>query len=97
MMGKGGYTYILTNKPFGILYVGVTADIAQRITQHRDGHGSAFVRKWQLRRLVLVEPHSTIEEAIAREKALKNWLRVWKLRLITESNPNWDDLSEHLA
>ena len=96
-MEKGGYTYILTNKPFGILYVGVTADIAQRMTQHRDSHGSAFVRKWQLHRLVLIEPHSTIEEAIAREKALKNWLRVWKLHLITENNPNWDDLSEHLA
>ena len=45
---------------------------------------------------MLIEPHATIEEAIAREKALKNWNRVWKLRLIAETNPNWDDLGETL-
>jgi putative endonuclease len=93
-MVKGGYTYILTNKPFGILYGGVTADLPARITAHRKGQGSSFVRKWQLHRLVLIEAHDRIEEAIAREKALKNWNRIWKLRLISESNPNWNDLFE---
>jgi putative endonuclease len=92
----GGYTYIVTNKPFGILYIGVTADIAERITAHREGRGSAFCRKWDLKRLVLIEPHPTIEEAISREKALKNWSRAWKLRLIAETNPEWDDLFETL-
>jgi putative endonuclease len=93
---RGGYTYIVTNRPFGILYVGVTANIAERIFSHRQGRGSAFCRKWDLRRLVLVEPHATIEEAIIREKALKNWTRAWKLRLIAETNPQWLDLSETL-
>ena len=91
---SGGYTYILTNKPFGILYIGVTADLASRMALHRSGQGSLFVKKWQLRRLVLIEAHDRIDDAIAREKALKNWNRVWKLRLISESNPNWDDLFE---
>lgn len=94
---KGGYTYILTNKPMGILYIGVTADLAARLEQHRLGLGSKFAKQWQLRRLVLAEPHSTIEEAIAREKALKEWKRVWKLRLISEVNPNWDDLAEQFV
>lgn len=93
---KGGYTYILTNKPFGILYIGVTADLAAHMILHRSGQGSLFVKRWQLRRLVLIEPHDRIEDAIAREKALKNWNRVWKLRLISEANPNWGDLFDTL-
>ena len=93
---KGGYTYIMTNKPFGVLYVGVTSDIAARVLAHRDGRGSTFVRKWGCTRLVLVETHDAIEEAIAREKALKNWNRTWKLQLIAEVNPNWDDLWDTL-
>ena len=92
----GGWTYILTNKPFGVLYVGVTADIAARMMAHRDGRGSDFVRRFNCTRLVLVEPHATIDEAIAREKALKNWRRDWKLRLIADTNPEWDDLFERL-
>ena len=67
---EGGFTYILTNKPRGVLYIGVTADIAGRIMQHR-GKGSAFARRYGLDRLVLIEHHSTIDEAIAREKAMK--------------------------
>ena len=93
---KDGYTYILTNKPFGILYIGVTADLAARMIAHRSGEGSKFVRKWQLHRLVMIEAHDRIDDAIAREKALKNWNRVWKLRLIADVNPNWDDLFDTL-
>ena len=93
---KGGFTYILTNKPFGVLYVGVTADLPQRLTAHREGRGSVFARKWGCDRLVLVEPHATIEEAIVREKALKRWKRVWKLRLISEVNPEWRDLWDEI-
>jgi putative endonuclease len=91
---RGGYTYIVTNKPFGILYTGVTADLAARILAHREGRGSKFAAKWDCKRLVLVEPHDTIEDAIVREKALKGRKRVWKLRLIAEANPNWDELWE---
>jgi len=87
----GGFTYIMTNKPFGILYIGVTSDIA-RIQAHREKRGSAFARKWDCTRLVLIESHDRIEDAILREKRLKDWNRQWKCRLIAEANPNWDDL-----
>lgn len=92
-MARGGYTYIMTNKPRGVLYIGVTADIGARISQHRTGTGSAFCKKYGLTRLVLAEPHDDIIMAISREKALKAWKREWKIRLIEESNPDWHDLS----
>ncbi|HWI85712.1 MAG TPA: GIY-YIG nuclease family protein [Sphingomonas sp.] len=95
-MRRGGWTYIMTNKPRGTLYVGVTADLSARITQHRDGRGSAFCKRYNLTNLVLAEPHTTIEGAIMREKALKAWQRAWKIRLIEEANPDWRDLSDHL-
>ena len=91
-MRKGGWTYVMTNKPHGVLYVGVTADLAERVHQHRQGEGSAFCRRYNLTILVHAEPHATIEEAIAREKALKAWDRAWKIRLIEEGNPDWRDL-----
>lgn len=91
--GVGGYTYIMTNKPFGVLYIGVTADLS-RIQAHREGRGSSFARRWDCKRLVLIERHDRIEDAILREKRLKDWNRVWKCRLIAEANPNWDDLWE---
>ena len=91
-MAQGGYVYIMTNKPFGVLYTGVTANLPARIMAHRTGTGSSFCRKWDLTRLVLIEPFGDISTAIAREKAIKRWKRVWKLRLIAEQSPNWDDL-----
>jgi len=93
-MARGGYTYIMTNKPGGVLYVGVTADLAARVAQHRNGAGSSFCRKYGLTRLVLVEPHDDIVLAISREKVLKAWKRAWKVRLIEESNPEWRDLAD---
>ena len=92
----GGWTYILTNKPFGVLYVGVTADLAARMMAHREGRGSDFVKRFNCTRLVLAELYATIDEAIVREKALKNWRRDWKLRLIADVNSEWDDLFEKL-
>jgi len=92
----GGWTYILTNKPNGVLYIGVTSDLAARMAQHRAGTGSSFCRRYGLKRLVLAEPHGSIEDAIAREKARKAWQRAWKIRLIEESNPAWEDLYDHI-
>ena len=92
----GGWTYILTNKPRGVLYIDETADIAVRIWQHRSGQGSAFCRRYGLDRLVLAEPHAEIVAAIAREKALKAWKRDWKIRLVEESNPEWEDIFERV-
>ncbi|RYD88281.1 MAG: GIY-YIG nuclease family protein [Sphingomonadales bacterium] len=93
-MRQGGWTYIMTNKPRGVLYVGVTADLAARVHQHKLGEGSAFCRRYNLTQLVHAEEHATIDEAIAREKALKAWSRAWKIRLIEEGNPEWRDLFE---
>lgn len=95
-MESGGYTYIMTNRAFGVLYIGVTSEIHARVYEHRAGRGSKFCRKYGLDRLVLVEIHATIEEAIAREKQLKNWRREWKIELIETANPLWEDLAGYL-
>ncbi len=95
-MEHGGYTYIMTNRPYGVLYTGVTADLRQRVHQHRTGKGSKFCRKYGIDMLVLVERHDTIQDAIVREKRLKNWERRWKIALIEASNPEWRDLSGFL-
>ena len=91
---KGGWVYIMTNKPDGVLYIGVCADLVARVAQHREGTGAAFCRRYNLKRLVYAEPYPTIDEAIAREKAMKEWQRAWKVRRIEEMNPSWDDLWE---
>ena len=93
----GGWTYIMTNKPNGMLYIGVAADLASRITQHKNGKGSQFCRRYGLDRLVLAEHHGDIRDPIAREKAMKAWRRAWKIELIEAANPEWRDLSQHLA
>jgi putative endonuclease len=94
---RGGWVYIMRNKSHGTLYVGVTADLAARVGQHRSGKGGAFTRRYNCTRLCYAEPHDRIEEAIAREKAIKAWPRLWKLRLIQEHNPEWGDLFESLS
>lgn len=88
----GGYIYIMTNGISGTLYIGVTANLAARVTQHREGRGSDFCKRYDLKRLVYAEQHERIEDAIYREKMLKAWKRDWKLDLIGKSNPDWDDL-----
>jgi putative endonuclease len=92
----GGWTYIMTNRPSGVLYIGVTARLAERVDRHRRGAGSSFCRRYDLTRLVLAEPHDTIEGAITREKALKAWKRAWKVALIETANPQWDDLFDRI-
>ena len=93
---RGGWTYIMTNRARGVLYVGVTADLAARIWQHRSGEGSDFCKRYKLTRLVLVEPHGSIGEAIAREKMLKAWKRAWKIELVEAFNPRWLDLFDRI-
>ena len=89
----GGWVYIITNKPHGVLYTGVTSDIAVRIDQHKNGLGSKFARRYNCHRLVYAEHHDRIQDAIAREKVIKQWPRLWKLRMIQEANPHWDELA----
>ena len=94
---RGGWTYIMTNKPRGVLYVGVTNSLHVRVDQHLRGVGSDFCRQYNLHRLVLAERHDHIAEAIAREKAIKVWKREWKIRLIEEMNPEWRDLFDFIV
>ena len=93
----GGWVYIMTNKPNGILYVGVTSDLAWRAFEHRESSVDGFTKKHGLKRLVYAECHEDIRDAIQREKNLKHWSRAWKVRLIHDDNPDWDDLYDQLA
>ena len=86
------WVYIMSNRKDGVLYIGVTSDLSRRIVQHREGKGSAFCRRYGLTRLVYAEEHDSIEDAIAREKAMKAWKRAWKIELVEGVNPAWDDL-----
>lgn len=86
----------MTNAPFGTLYIGVTSDLARRVWQHRNREGSKFCSEYGLDRLVYCERYERIEEAIAREKAMKAWKRRWKTDLINKMNPRWDDLWVHI-
>ncbi len=90
----GGWVYMMANRYRGTIYTGVTADIAARAWQHKEGIGSKFATEYELNRLVYAEPHDTIVDAITREKRIKKWNRVWKIRLIVEANPEWRDLAE---
>ena len=93
---KGGWVYIMTNRPNGTLYVGVTSDLARRAWEHREGVADGFTKQYGLKRLVYVERHDDIGSAIQREKTIKHWPRAWKVRLIHGRNPAWDDLYDQL-
>ncbi|MCP5404823.1 MAG: GIY-YIG nuclease family protein [Pseudomonadaceae bacterium] len=95
-MDKGGYVYILTNRPDGILYVGVTASLHKRMQEHRDGVYEGFSKKYGLKTLVYWEEFADIRDAIAREKQIKKWNRAWKVGLILQTNDAWEDLYETL-
>jgi putative endonuclease len=91
------FVYIMTNRPNGILYVGVTNDIVRRAFEHREGLIAGFTKRYGLHRLVYVEEHDSIAQAIQRERIIKHWSRAWKVRLIVAGNPNWDDLYQTLV
>jgi putative endonuclease len=90
------YVYILASGRHGTLYIGVTNNLRTRLEQHRKGSSSEFVKKCRVHRLVHVETFASPQEAIAREKQLKNWRRDRKIRLIEENNLEWSDLSHLL-
>ena len=81
----------------GTLYVGITTDLAHRISQHREGTGSDFCARYGLKRLVWAERCESITDAIGHEKRLKRWRRQWKFELIEKTNPKWDDLFASLV
>ena len=86
------YVYIMTNKPNGTLYVGVTNNVVRRVWEHRNGQGSEFVKRYNLRRLVCVEETTDVVAAIEREKQLQAGSRAKKVALIESVNPSWEDL-----
>ena len=84
--------YILASKPRGTLYIGVTSDLQRRMAEHTQGLFDGFTKKYGITRLVYYEMHDRMTKAIEREKQLKEWRRIWKVRLIESMNPEWRDL-----
>lgn len=84
--------YLLASQRNGTLYVGVTSNLVQRVWQHKEGVADGFTKRYGVKSLVWYEVHESMESAIAREKAIKEWQRAWKLTLIEKMNPDWADL-----
>ncbi len=96
-MEKNFYTYILTSKRNGTLYIGVTSDLIKRIWQHKEELADSFTKKYNIKNLVYYEQHEDAYSAITREKQLKSWKRKWKLEIIEKFNPRWEDLYKKIA
>ncbi|MEL7691373.1 GIY-YIG nuclease family protein [Citromicrobium bathyomarinum] len=96
-MEKRGYVYIMASKRNGTLYLGVTSDLVRRVFQHRKGDIDGFMKKYGCKTLVWYAVFDRIDDAIRREKQMKEWRRAWKLRAIEEMNPGWDDLFESIC
>ena len=94
---SGGWVYIMTNRPNGTLYVGVTDDMARRAYEHRAGLVEGFTKQYGLSRLVLAERYDDMRTVRQRERNMKHWPRAWKVRLIHAQNPDWDDLYDRLS
>ncbi len=90
------FVYILASARNGTLYVGVTSDLIRRVWQHKEKCVSGFTSQYNVNLLVYYEVHDSVEVAIKREKQLKAWRRKWKMDLIEEKNPNWNDLYQEI-
>ncbi len=97
MMAKQFYVYILTNKPYGVFYVGVTSSLPKRIYEHMHKLVEGFTEKYNLNMLIYYEVIDNAEAAISREKTLKRWKREWKINAINQFNPDWNDLYESIC
>ncbi len=89
---KQSYVYIIASKKNGTLYIGVTSDLKRRIYEHKNKLAEGFSKRYDISLLVYFEIYDDIRLAILREKRLKAWKRDWKIRLIEEQNPEWNDL-----
>lgn len=90
------YVYILTSKTNSVLYIGVTNDLRRRLYEHKNELIEGFTKKYHVHKLVYFEKYSEINDAIAREKQLKRWIRAKKNSLVETKNPNWNDWGEEL-
>jgi putative endonuclease len=89
---KQYYVYMMASKKNGTLYIGMTNDLIKRVYQHKNNIIKGFSEKYSVHRLVYYETYRYFKDAINREKQLKRWKRAWKIRLIEQGNPNWEDL-----
>ena len=96
-MERRGYVYMMASKRNGTLYIGVTSDLLKRAWEHREGVADGFTKRYRCKSLVWFEGHDRIEDAIMREKRMKEWRRAWKIRQIEAMNPDWMDLYPTLA
>ena len=96
-MLKQYYVYILASKKNGTLYIGVTNNLIRRCYEHKNGLIKGFTLKYRVYRLVYYEVYNNINVALKREKQLKKWNRDWKIELISNNNPNWDDLYKQIV
>ena len=90
------YVYIMSNKPNGTLYIGVTSDLVKRVWQHKNNALEGFTKTYSLHSLIYFEQHNEIYQAIVREKQMKEWKRAGKINLIVKQNPGWTDLYPQL-
>jgi len=95
-MTKYFYVYVIASKPRGVLYIGVTSDLASRVWEHKKRLVKSFASRYFVDKLVYFEQFTDPYNAITGEKSLKRWKREWKLKLIEEFNPAWKDLYEEL-
>ena len=91
-MSKQPCVYILASDKNGTLYVGVTSDLIKRVWEHKNDLAHGFTKRYRVHDLVWYELHESMESAISREKAIKEWKRQWKLDLIEQENSEWKDL-----
>jgi putative endonuclease len=91
-MEKNFHVYMLASDRNGTLYTGVTSSLLKRIWEHKEGLVEGFTKAYGVQKLVWFESHDSAESAITREKRIKKWNRAWKIRLIEEQNPYWNDL-----
>jgi putative endonuclease len=91
------YVYILSNRRYGVLYVGMTSDLVRRVSEHQQKLAARFTKFYGVVHPVYFEQFSSVNEARARERSLKRWRRAWKLKLVDEFNPEWRDLAKELA
>ena len=89
--------YMMASERNGTLYIGVTSDLIARAWQHKNNAVDGFTKKYDVHKLVWYEPNQNMESAILKEKALKKWNRIWKLRSIEQMNPEWQDLYHQLT
>ena len=96
-MKKQNAVYIMTNYLNSTFYIGVTNNLLRRVVEHKQKVNEGFTSKYNLNKLVYFELTSSIEDALNREKQLKNWKRNWKIDLIKKTNPSFKDLSEEIG